>query len=112
MQAEKNEVWWGGGEYPPGKEVTARPAHPTPVLWRQGGVKRNEWVGWGGHLSPGEVATGGKRRKTVGAPALYGDMGNGRCTPERTAEVPHRRAPRMSFEMWTSWQSRLIHKPE
>lgn len=30
-------------DYPPGKEVTARPVHPTPVPWRQGGVDRKEW---------------------------------------------------------------------
>ena len=39
--------WWEEEEetpvYPPGKEVTARPVHPTPVRWCQGGVDREEW---------------------------------------------------------------------
>lgn len=44
-------------DYPPGKEVTARPAHHTPVPWRQGGTGRAT------HLSPEELAAGGLRNE-------------------------------------------------
>lgn len=61
MQQEKNEEWREEEEtpdYPPGKKVTARPIHHTPVPWRQGGVDREEEGGGGvTHLSPGELAT-------------------------------------------------------
>ncbi len=97
MHEEKNEEWWEEVEeeegetpdYPPGKEVTARPVHPTPVPWRQGGVDREEWKG-ATHLSPGELAIGGMRDelKREGGrtaekhtcPLTFKEIGKGMCT--------------------------------